>query len=149
MSILTNTFNLFNLFKGPTYFKTPKGRSIDLMLTNKKQSFIKSQFFESGFCDLHLTYTILRSNFVKLPLKIIRYHKYKKFRVEDFQTYLDNSLRTNNHLNYQVFHSVTETVLQKHAPWNKRGNNKPHIKSNLRKAIMIRTRLKNMAKLDS
>ena len=42
MIILTNTYNLFNLFKGPTCLKTPKGRSIDLMVTNRKQSFIKS-----------------------------------------------------------------------------------------------------------
>ena len=147
MSILTNTYNLFNLFKGPTCFKTPKGRSIDLMLTNRKQSFKESQLFKTGFSDHHhhLIYTILKSNFVKLPPKIIRYREYKKFRVEDFQTDLDNSLR---HLNYQLFHSVTETILQKHAPLKQRvirGNNKFHINSYLRMAIMTRTRLKNRA----
>ena len=83
------------------------------MLTNKKQSFIKSQSFETGFSDHHhLIYTILKSNFVKLPTKIIRYREYKNFRLEDFQTDLENSLRTTNYLNYQVFHTVTETVLQ-------------------------------------
>ena len=149
MSILTNTYNLFNLFKEPTCCKTPKGRSIDLMLTNRKQSFIISQSFDMGFIDHpHLIYTILKSNFLILPPMIIRYREYKHFRVEDFQRDVDNSLRTTNHLNYQVFHSVTETVLQKHAPLKQRvirGNNKPHIKSALRKAIMTRTRLKNRA----
>ena len=73
MSTLTNTYNLVNLFKGPTCFNTPKGRSIDLMLTNGKQSFIKSPSFETGFSDHHqLIYTILKSNFVKLLPKIIR-----------------------------------------------------------------------------
>ena len=70
MSILTNTYNLFNPFKGPTCFKTAKGRSIDLMLTNRKQLFIKSQSFETGFSNHHhLIYTMLKSNFVKLPPK--------------------------------------------------------------------------------
>ena len=121
------------------------------MFTNRKQSFIKSQSFETGFSDHHhLIYTMLKSNFVELPPKIIRYREYKNFRVEDFRTDLDNSLRTTNYLNYQLFHSVTETVLQKHAPLKQRvirGNNKPHIKSDLRKAIMTRTRRKVVRKI--
>ena len=91
---------------------------------------------------------MLKSNFVKLPPKFIRYREYKNFRAKDFQTDLDNILRITIHLNYQLFHSVTETELQKHAPLKQRvirRNNKPHIKSDLRKAIMTRTRLKNRA----
>ena len=49
LSPLINTYHLFNLLKGPTCFKTSRGRSIDLILTNKKHSFMKSQSFETGF----------------------------------------------------------------------------------------------------
>ena len=116
MIIVTNTYNLFNLFKGPTCFKTPKGRSIDLMLTNRKQSSIKSQSFQTGFIDHHhLIYTILKSNFVKLPPKTIRYREYKNFRVENFQTDLDDSLRTANYVNYQLFHSFTISFIHVYA----------------------------------
>ena len=149
MGNLINTYNFFSLFKRPTCFKTSKGRSIDLMLTNKKHSFMKSQSFETGFSDHHhLIYTILKSTFVKLPPKIIRYREFKTFSTENFQTGLENSLRSNNSFDYQIFHSITESVLQKHAPLKQRvirGNNEPHIKSELKKAIMTRTRLRNQA----
>ena len=110
------------------------------MLTNKKHSFIKNQLFETGFrYHHHLIYTMLKSTFVKLPPKIIRYREFKHFSAEDFQTDLNNSLRITNSLDDQIFHSVTGCLLQKHAPLKKRvidGNNKSHIKSELRKAIV-------------
>ena len=51
-----------NLYKGKTCFKSQHGRCIDLILTNKKHSFMKSESFETGFSDHHhLIYTILKS----------------------------------------------------------------------------------------
>ena len=69
MGNLRNTYNVFSLFKGPTCFRTSNGKSVDLMLTNKKHSFIKSQSFETGFSDHHhhLIYTILKSTFKTTP----------------------------------------------------------------------------------
>ena len=90
----------------------------------------------------------MKSTFVKLPPKIIRYREFKNFSTENFQTDLEKSLRSNNSFDYQIFHSITENVLQKHVPLQQRvirGNNKPHIKPELRKAIMTRTRLRNQA----
>ena len=70
---LINAYHLPSLLKGPTCFKTSRGRSIDLILTNEKHSFMKSQSFETGFSDHHhLIYTILKSTFVKLPPRNIR-----------------------------------------------------------------------------
>jgi len=89
---------------------------------------------------------VLLSNSGKFSYWILASIRY--FRVEDFETDLENSLHTTNYVNYQLFHSVTETVLQKHAPLKQRvirGNNKPQLKSDLRKAIMTRTRLKDRA----
>ena len=60
-------YELYSLIKKPTCFKSKKGRCIDLTLTNKKHSFMKSQSFETGFSDHHhLIYTILKTTFVKL-----------------------------------------------------------------------------------
>ena len=39
--IISEAKKLFGLFKGPTCFKASKGRCIDLVLTNKKHSFMK------------------------------------------------------------------------------------------------------------
>ena len=115
------------LYKGATCFKTIKGRPIDLMLTNKKHSFMKSQSFETGFSDHHhLVYTILKSTYVKLPSKTIRYRKYKNFQMEEFQRELQIKLSETTHADYQVLHSVIVNVLQKHAPLKQRvvrGNN--------------------------
>jgi len=63
----------------------------------------KSQSFEVGFSDHHhLIYTLPKSTFAKLPPKIIRYREFKN--LSDFQTDLDNSLRTINSLDNQIVH---------------------------------------------
>ena len=65
---LVEAYKLYSLIKGPTCFKSERGRCIDLMLTNRKHSFMGSQSFETGFSDHHhLIYTVLKSTFVKLP----------------------------------------------------------------------------------
>ena len=110
---------------------------------------MKSLSFETGFSDHHhLIYTILNSTYVKLPPKTIRYRKYKNFQMEEFQRELQIKLSETTHADYQVLHSVIVNVLQKHAPLKQRvvrGNNKPHVKADLRRAIMKRTRLKKKA----
>ena len=82
---------------------------------------MKSQSFETGFSDHHhLKYTILKSTFVKLPPRNIRYRYYKKFCSEEFQRDLDIKLRDTIPTDYQVLHSIAESVLQKHAPLKQR-----------------------------
>ena len=52
------------------------------------------------------------------------------------------------HADYQVLHSAIESVVQKHAPLKQRivrGNDKPHVKTEMRTAIMKRTGLKKRA----
>ena len=110
---------------------------------------MKSQSFETGLSDHHhLIYTILKSTLVKLPPRNIRYREYKNFCSEEFQRDLDIKLHDTIPTDYQVLHSITDSVLQKHAPLKQRmvrGNNKLHVKSDMRKAIMTRTRLKTRA----
>ena len=48
------------------------GTLIDLILTNRSRSFLKSQNFEIGLSDCHkLVVSILRASFKKRPRKII------------------------------------------------------------------------------
>ena len=44
-------YNLYNLVKTKTCFKSTQGRCIDLILTNKKHSFKNTNTFETGLSD--------------------------------------------------------------------------------------------------
>ena len=68
LSDLNDTFSLINLVTDSTCFKSNKGTRIDLMLTNKTESFYKSYSFVTGLSDCHkLIVSILRTSFQKLP----------------------------------------------------------------------------------
>jgi len=61
---------LHSMIKTPTCFKLQIGRYIDLMLTTMKHHNFASQTFETGCSDFHhMIYTILKTQYVKLPLK--------------------------------------------------------------------------------
>ena len=65
-----------------------------------------------------------------------------------FQRDLHTKLSETTYADYQVLHSTIESVVQEHAPLKQRmvrGNDKPHVKAEMRKAIMKRTRLKKRA----
>ena len=141
--------NLDSLIKTPTCFKTDKGKCIDLILNNNKRGFLESKTFETGFSDFHhLVYTVLKTASVKLPPKGITYGCYKKFNEEIFCKELVNNLKEHPPKDHDDFENIFVSTLNKHAPMKTvvvRGNNKPHMNKNLRKAIMKRTRLKNIA----
>ena len=78
---LHNSFDLESLIKIPTCYKSLSSpTSIDLMLTNKKNFFMKSTTFETGMSDFHkLTTTILRKTISKGNAKKIFCRDYKAF----------------------------------------------------------------------
>ena len=149
MTDFLENHNLYSMIKTPTCFKSVRGRCIDLMLTNSKNSFFGSQTFETGFSDFHhLIYTILKTTYIKLPPKKIKFRDYKKFSEQNFRNDLARNLSKSTHENLGDFEKTFATTLQKHAPYKSvlvRGNNQPHITKNLRKAMMKRTRLKTIA----
>ena len=75
---MKDIFSLKNLIKKPTCFKSQNSTLLNLILTNRPRSFIKSQNFEAGLSDCHkLVRSILRASFKKPPLKIIKYRDQK------------------------------------------------------------------------
>ena len=62
MSVFSDTYDLKSLIKGPTCYKNPnKPSCIDLILTNKPQSFIHSCVIEIGLSDFHrMAVTIMK-----------------------------------------------------------------------------------------
>ena len=84
-SDLTDTYNLSNLVKSATCFKSSKSTLLDVLLTNKPKSFQKTFVCETGLIDYHkLVATIFRSTCIKLPPKVVKYRSYKNFDENKF-----------------------------------------------------------------
>ena len=123
MSTLISSYQLFSLYKGETCFQTSSGRSIDLMLTNKMHSFMKSQSFETDFNNHHhMIYIILEATCINLPPKITRYREYRNIQREESQGDLHTKLNEVTHADYQALHSAIEDIVQ---DWIVRWNNCP------------------------
>ena len=143
-------YNLFNLIKKPTCFKSLKGTCIDLILTNKKFSFKFSDTYETGLSDCHtLVHTMFKSSFYKLQPQKIFYRNYKMFNNQAYLTEVSNTLfksKQENVLNYESLELCLMSILNKHAPLKQktiRGNDKPFISKTIHKAIFQRSKLKN------
>ena len=83
--------SLTKLIKEPTCFKSQNSTLLDLILTNRPRSFMKSQNFKIDLIDCHkLICSILRASFKKLPPKIIKYRDQKHFDQKKFPHDLDS-----------------------------------------------------------
>ena len=148
LNTFMNVFDLESLITSPTCFQSINPTCIDLILTNKKNLFMKSQTLEVGISDHHkLVLTILKSQFVKGNPKTNVYRNYKDFNTDSFKIELSKKLSSVKMGNYSNFLECFTKLLDKHAPLKKkvlRYNNNPFMTKTLRKAIMIRSRLKNL-----
>ena len=125
-----------NLVKKPTCFKSQDGTLIDLMLTNRQRSFLKSQNFKIGLTDCHkLVVSILGVSFKKLPRKIITYRDQKSFNQDHFLRDLDCRLlqgepyRNCDEPKKKLF-EIFNGILNHHAPQKRkqvRGNHAPYM----------------------
>ena len=81
MSVFSDTYNLKNLIKEPTWYKNPnKPSCIDLMLTNKSRSFKHSFVIETGLSNFHrMAVAVIKSTFEKLLPGAVNYRDYKYF----------------------------------------------------------------------
>ena len=83
------SFDLESLINSPTCYKSTNPSCIDLILTNKKNHFMKSATFETGLSDHHkLITTILRKTISKGNSKKMFYRDYKRFDQKKFETEL-------------------------------------------------------------
>ena len=91
--------------------------------------------------------TTLRSQLVKGNAKTELYLDYNLFNVKLFKENLGENLKSNNPVSISDFQNTFITVLHKHAPIKKkvlRFNNSPFTSKALRKAIMHKSKLKNI-----
>ena len=148
MQIFCDTYNLSNLVKSPTCFKSTKNPScIDLILTNRPNSFINTQVVETGLSDHHkMCITVSRVHLPKMKPNTVIYRNYSKFKQCNFRYELTNALNIHKNMVYEDFEHIFLTILNKHAPVKKkvtRANEAPFMDKEIKKAIMNRTRLKN------
>ena len=152
LSDMKDVFNLSNLIKEPTCFKSQNGTLLDLTLTNRPRSFMKSQAFELGFSDCHkLVSSILRASFKKLPPKIITYRDQKDFDQQNFLRDLDKKLVQGQLYKscdepYKKLFEIFNDILNYHAPLKEkqvRGNHAPFMTKELSKTIMEKSKARN------
>ena len=147
-TILANQ-NLKSMFKNPTCFKSSNGSAVDLILTNNSYLYQKSQSFETGISDHHhLICTMLKIKYEQMPPKPSLIDLTKFLRKNSLKKLSDQIVLNIEGGNLTSLQRVIEKRLDQFDPMKKivlRGNNKPNMTSQLRKAIMKRSRLKNKA----
>ena len=137
----------YNIMKQNTCFKGDGGSCIDLLITNSKFSFMKTNSFETGLSDHHhMIYTILKTKFEKFKPKKSIYCNFKQYDSDQFKLDIFNSMSAMRA--YAAYKNSFVSILDNHfskKAKNLRGNQKPHFNKNLRKQIMIRSCIKNKA----
>ena len=99
----------------------------------------------TGLSDFHkMSITVLKTAFQKAQPKILHYRDRRNFNVHTFRGDLKAEL--DDISNYSDFEEKFIKVLDKHAPVKKkvvRANDKPFMTKALRRAIMVRSSLRN------
>ena len=140
-------FHARNMVKEPTCFKNPDNPScIDLFITNGNRSFMKTMAVSTGLSDFHkMIVTVMRTTFPKREPQIIKYRDFSKYNKVTFGNDLRKNLE-NQPSDYDTFEKLFLETLEIHAPKKTkvlRANHKPYVSKEMRKAIMIRSRLQN------
>ena len=134
------------MMKQNTCFKGDGDSSIDVLITNSKFAFMKTNSFETGLSDHHMICTILKTKFEKFEPKKLIYCSFKQFDSDHFK--LDTCISMSAVRTHTAFESNFVSILEKHDPKKTktlRGNQKPYFNKNIWKQIMIRSRLTNKA----
>ena len=155
LSEFCDVFGLENLIQGSTCVTVRhEPTSIDVILTNKKRSFKNSGTVATGLSDHHkMVLTTMRANYERLKPTKIQYRSYKNFSDKDFLRDLQNMPfhtcmdMDDNEAAYSSFKDMFKKVVDKHAPMKSkliRGTHAPFMNKELSKAIMHRSKLKNI-----
>ena len=136
-----------NIIKNKTWFKSVKVSCINLILASRPSLHQFTNVFETGISDHHLLIcTMLKSTYTKMEPKFFSKRCFKNFSEQSFLQDLKQGL--SNTGNFSDFNNEFKNTLNNNAPIKSskvRGNTKPHVNKILRKEIMKRSNLKNIA----
>ena len=101
-------YDLNNLITEPTCYKNPLNpTSIDVILTNRENSFKDSLAVETGLSDHHkMMVTVLKLYFKKREPIIINYRCYRSFCLNNFTENLRQNLENLEMMSYDDFKAV-------------------------------------------
>ena len=154
LSQICPTFNLTNLIKDPTCYKSSEPTLIDVMLVSKRRKYIKGFSLDTGISDFHnLIGGVLRLDAPAPKRKTIYCRKlsninYDAVNMELAEMNLEELLLSEHDINasFEKLQSALVTVLDKHAPKKKKVikiNDFPCMTKKLRKAILTRNQYRN------
>ena len=87
------SYNLKNIVKAPTCFKSDKPKTIGLILTNRTSNFQNTTSIETGLSDFHcMIATVVKGGFIKRGPKVINYRNYRKYDINRIRKDLKDSL---------------------------------------------------------
>ena len=145
LEVFMNSFGLECITNS---FQSKTLSCIDLLLTNKKELFKNSNVLEVGISDHQiLTISTLKSQLVKGNAKRKLCRDYSEFNMDNFKAELDDKLKSGVVTEYSNFQNIFIQILNYHARAKKnivRFNNSFFMTKTLKKAIMHRSRLKNI-----
>ena len=148
LQLFANHFHLEHLIKKSICFKGSPS-FIDLIITNRKAYFKKAYIIETGISDFYkLTAVSWKSQILKAPPKPKLYRDYKATDENSFNNDLKTKLDSIKILDYSSFEDIFIYVLNTHDPVKTKiigANNHEFMRKALRKAIMTRSRLKNVS----
>ena len=149
MKNFCDIYHLQNLVNVPT--KNPlKPSYIDLFLKNCLRIFQDTQVIETGPSDFHrMNTTVLKMSFSKQRHETVFFRNYKTFDSSAFREALNGELLKYglNNIEYDIFQEIIVSLLNVYAPLKKkylRANHASFVTKEPRKAIIKRTRLKNI-----
>ena len=151
MKNVCDIYHLKNLVNVPTCYKNPlKPSCIDVFLTNCSRSFQDTQVIETGLSDFHkMNITVLKMFFNKQKHETVFFRNYKKIDNSAIREALNRELLKYdlNNIEYDTFQEIIVSLLTVYVPLKKkylRANHASFVTKELRKAIMLRTRLRNI-----
>ena len=121
-----------------------------MFIINRQKSFQNTSTIEAGISDFHkLVVMVLKMYYKKQKPKIFQCRNYKTFNEESFKKELNRELTLIDLNNAELadFQDIYLSVLNKHAPVKHkyiRTNNSNFMTKNLRKEIMLRSKLRNV-----
>ena len=106
-----------HLILKPTCFKGLLPSTIDLLLTYHKQSFMRSNVYETVISGHHkMIMSVLRKTFAKGKPKTVFYRCYKNFDQDSFNETLKNRISLPN-LSFENFFEIFQSTLDFFAPY--------------------------------
>ena len=151
MEQFCNENGIETLIFRPTCFKSPENPStIDHILVNCKEQFLKTSVLETGLSDFHkLTLTVLNKSPPKRKARLFQYRNFSKLNADAFKNDLKhkiNILNKQNKVDFESFNKAIKSIVDQHLPLQKRyarNNEAPFMNRRLRKEIMLRSKKKN------